>query len=93
MDIVTLRKNIKVIAAITVLFGQFALVLHDVVIPHELASSCEVCVFNDRFTDTVFGENSSFAFLSVGVLFCVFAFQVFPLRRFKIAQPRSPPVL
>ena len=93
MTFVTLRKNLTIIAAISVLFGQFALVLHDVVIPHELASSCEVCIFNDRFTDTVFGENSSFAFLSAAVLFCGFAFEVFPPRRFQLAQPRSPPVL
>ncbi len=86
-------KKLAAVAALAVLLGQFALVLHDAVAQHDLHAACEVCIVKDKLADSVVSFIASPVFFATIVLVCGFALQPLLARPVQAARPRGPPVL
>jgi len=98
-------KKLAALAAVAVLLGQLALVLHEIIAhsdyyhahesehghEQEQEISCEICVVLDRvsYFAASFGPVSAFLWLSF--LLCLPTMQFAPIQRHQTAQPRAPP--
>lgn len=88
-----LTNRLAAIVAAAVVLGQVSLVLHDVVVQHELETACEVCVVKDRLADAVIADSVSPAVLFAAILLPAVAFYSVFARRVATARPRGPPIL
>jgi len=86
-------RKLAAVAALAVLLGQFALILHDAVAQHDVNAACEICIVKDKLADSVVSFFASPVFFATIVLVGGLAFQPLLARRVQAARPRGPPVL
>ena len=81
------------IAAVAIMFGQLAVVLHDALAHHGEETACEVCIVKDRIADGVVAHVATPVALFAVFLTCSLAAQLIAARRIQAVRPRGPPVL